>query len=73
MMNFTDKNRRRIALIEKKYDEGLSSAEIRELDQLKVEIYGYMKIIDPRSTDLLDEIEARIRVLEKYSLPEGAP
>lgn len=61
---WTAKNRRRIQLIEKKYGESLTDGEAEELARLKREVAAHMKVVAPRSTEVLDEISdfvARMR------------
>jgi hypothetical protein len=59
------KNERRLRLIEKKHAEGLSLQEARELDRLKREVYNHLQSVDPRSTDVLDDIDSRLDSLKK--------
>jgi hypothetical protein len=57
------KNRRRVALIDKKFQEGLSLAEDAELNELQVEHGTYLDAIQPPPFDKLEELEAVARQL----------
>jgi hypothetical protein len=57
------KNRRRVALIDKKFQGGLSPAEDAELDELQAEHGAYLDAIQPPAFDKLEELEAVARQL----------
>lgn len=59
------KNGRRIRLIEKKHREGLNAKETAELARLKREVSEHIRNIDPRSTEVLDDLAVRIEKLKK--------
>jgi hypothetical protein len=59
------KNRRRIRLIETKHKEHLTEREAEELARLKREVAAHMQVVAPRSTEVLDEMSARIERLKK--------
>lgn len=59
------KNHRRIALIERKHGGGLNACETAELARLKREVYAHLQEVDPRPTDRLDAIDARIAELRR--------
>jgi hypothetical protein len=62
---WTAKNERRLRLIEKKHAQGLSEQESLELERLKREIYEHVQAVDPRPTDVLDQIDSRLDSLKK--------
>lgn len=59
------KNRRRIRLIEKKYELGLNGQEAAELAKLKDEVAARMEVVAPRTGDVLDEQAARLERLKR--------
>jgi hypothetical protein len=66
------KNRRRVALIDKKFQRGLSPAEDAELDELQAEHGAYLDAIQPPPFVKLEELEAIARQLNtRPMLPPG--
>jgi adenylate kinase family enzyme len=64
------KNALRIELAKKKNREGLTAAELAEFDQLQTSISDYLDAKYPRTpldSDLLDQIEAQIKLDKKKS------
>jgi hypothetical protein len=63
------KNRRRVFLIDKSFQGGLSQAEQAELDELQAEHGAYFDAIQPPPFDKLEELEAFARQLKVSHLP----
>lgn len=62
--SFKAKNRRRIELIHKKYDAGLTEEETAELEVWEREVGEYIARKCPRDGFVLDEMEARLKELK---------
>ena len=56
-----DKNARRCALIDKKHDFGLLSAEETELDRLQAELAAHQQLVAPRPLVILELLEEALR------------
>lgn len=66
------KNRRRIRLIEEKHEGSPTGREAEELARLKREVAAHMQVVAPHSTEVLDEMAARIeRLKEKAEVEKG--
>lgn len=63
------KNRRRVFLIDKKFQVGLSQAEEAELEELQAEHGEYLDTIQPPPFDKLEELEAFARNLNPNPKP----
>lgn len=55
------KNARRCALIDKKHEVGLSSAEQTQLDDLQAELAAHQRLVAPRPLAILELLEEALR------------
>jgi hypothetical protein len=68
---FQEKNRRRLDLIDKEFDAGLSDIEETELERLQRETAALLSILRPTPTRILDELEALAARLETEATLEN--
>ena len=62
---FEQKNQRRISLIHKQIDTGLTPMEAEELECLQNEVMEYVDVIAPFPVETLERMKAALKEVEK--------